>query len=251
MFIHDIAKWIIKYDYTSKITAALNARDLREQHDAHEHLYTPDTLNTGMRIKSRTDSNHHCCRHRYHRGTSLIFPNAERNRRGSKSPFNDRAPRSSIRSDPRPFTTAVSILNYARRGSAIITAFVASARNADVWLRRIQRLSRRETATIMWLNRYLHAVPEYGHACTCTELSVSSRYWQLGHAARWVLRASRETEKRNARGAAPFVSSFGANALSLTCLHFARARGYNVTIQFNWTISGETLADKLNYIVSA
>lgn len=45
MFIHDIAKWIMKYDYTSKITAALNARDLREQHDAH--LYTPDTLNAG------------------------------------------------------------------------------------------------------------------------------------------------------------------------------------------------------------
>lgn len=136
MFIHDIAKWIMKYDYTSKITAALKVRYLREQHDAHEHLYTPDTLNTGMRIKSRVDSNHHrCCyRHRYHRGASLIFPNAERNRRGSKSPFNDRAPRSSIRSDPRPFTTRLfrrSILNYARRGSVIITAFVASARTFD------------------------------------------------------------------------------------------------------------------------
>lgn len=103
MFIHDIAKWIMKYDYTSKITAALNARDLREQHDAHEHLYTPDTLNTGMRIKSRVDSNHHRCRyrHRYHRGASLIFPNAERSRRGSKSPFNDRASKivNSLRSE--------------------------------------------------------------------------------------------------------------------------------------------------------
>lgn len=57
MFKHDIAKWIMKYDYTSKIGAALKARDLREQRDAaREHLYTPDTLNAGMCIKSRTDS---------------------------------------------------------------------------------------------------------------------------------------------------------------------------------------------------
>lgn len=31
MFIHDTAKWIMKYDYTSKITAALDARGLHDQ----------------------------------------------------------------------------------------------------------------------------------------------------------------------------------------------------------------------------
>jgi len=75
MFIHDFAKWIMKYDYTSKITAALDTRDLHEQHDTLEHLYTPDTLNTGMCIKSRINSNHHRCRHRhrYHRERVINF----------------------------------------------------------------------------------------------------------------------------------------------------------------------------------
>lgn len=50
MFIHDIAKWIMKYDYTSKITTALGrARSSRESHndDVHEFFYTPGTLNSG------------------------------------------------------------------------------------------------------------------------------------------------------------------------------------------------------------
>lgn len=58
MFKHDTAKWIMKYDYTSKITAALDARGLREQRRercTRIYLYTPDTLNTGVYIKSRMD----------------------------------------------------------------------------------------------------------------------------------------------------------------------------------------------------
>lgn len=214
MFIHDIAKWIMKYDYTSKITAALVARDLCEQRRyTRTFIHTWHVKHTEMCIKSRMDLNHHrCCHHRrrrYHRDTSLIFPNAESNLRDRKSPFNDRAPRSSICSDPRPFTVdsqlyVERIRDYyclcgirAKRGrfSAEDTGGSLAAK-----LRCDQAATTRCTA------------PEHRHACTraiqawtvCAVSLLSG--WQLGYAARRVLRASRETEERNARGAAQYAS---------------------------------------------
>lgn len=144
----------MKYDYTSKITAALDTRDLHEQHDAHEHLYTPDTLNTGMCIKSRMNSNHHRCRrrHRYHRERVINFsrtPNAIAVNHRLTIVLQDRQFAPIRGRSPHGCFTIDSQLRV-KRITAIITAFVASARNADVSPRTfLQRLSHRETATIM------------------------------------------------------------------------------------------------------
>lgn len=95
-----------------------------QRRDAHEYLYTPDTLNTGMYTKSRMSLNHRRRRcDRRHRNASLIFPNAERNCRGHKLPCNDRCSGCtsiSLRGhSPRPVSPS-PIVNYARKGSAII-----------------------------------------------------------------------------------------------------------------------------------
>jgi len=114
-----------------------------QRRDAHEYLYTPDTLNTGMYTKSRMNLNHRRrrrCARRHHRNASLIFPNAERNCRDHKLPFNDRAPGlTSIRSEAihrGPFSP--SILNYARKGSAIINFWHVRAKRGRLSPRRTQ-----------------------------------------------------------------------------------------------------------------
>jgi hypothetical protein len=118
-------------------------------------LYTPDTLNTGMCIKSRgwtqiitvvvvvvvVDT--------IIEGASLIFPNVERNRRGRKSPFNDRCTEivNSLRSAAvhRGRFTA-SILNYAWRGSAYYYCLCGIHAETQTFLsvRRAAALSPRE-----------------------------------------------------------------------------------------------------------
>jgi len=127
----------MKYDYTSKITAQPWIRQISaSNNDAHEHLHTWHVKHWNVHKITRIGSNHRRCRRHHYRGASLIFLNTESNRRGRKSLFNDRAPGTSIRPDPRPFTAAVlpfSILNYARRESVIITAFVTSTRNVSPW----------------------------------------------------------------------------------------------------------------------
>lgn len=81
--------------------------------DAHTNLFIHTWHVKHRDVHKVTDGtlNHH---RRRHRGASLIFPNAERDRRDHKLPFNDRAP-GSRRIAPRPIHRDVaSILNYVR-----------------------------------------------------------------------------------------------------------------------------------------
>lgn len=187
MFIHDIAKWIMKYDYTSKITAALGARGLREWTTTRRtrifihtwHVKHRDVHKITGKLKS---SPPYRCVRRHHRKASLIFPNVERNCRDRKLPFNDRAPGASIRPEAIHRDSFRRQFLITRGKDPRSLTFGASTRNAGVSAERVRRLSpsTKLRARCDWgrAARYAARTRVYTRACNvgpnCPALS---RYW--------------------------------------------------------------------------
>lgn len=200
------------------------------------------------------DSNHHRSRRRrrhYHRGASLIFPNVERNRRGRKSPFNDRCSGivNSLRSAAvhRGRFHRVDSQLRVERIRVLLLPLWHPRRNANVSRRKTRSGSftargcnrdateHRATTTIHTPPRSTNTRARV-HACG-TGLNCLRRLvieWLTAGLCRAasVTREQRNREESNARGAAPVYASFHPSVLMRIANVFAvcqSTRGYNVT----------------------
>lgn len=148
--------------------------------DAHTNLFIHTWHVKHRDVHKVTDGtlNHH---RRRHRGASLIFPNAERDRRDHKLPFNDRAP-GSRRIAPRPIHRDVtsSILNYAREDDPRLLTFDETRKlrieNAQRRLLRRRKVTRNRNALHcrVWTRMHVHAC-DTGVDCLVIEWLTAGR----------------------------------------------------------------------------